>query len=505
MTKEPKKKILVVDDEPYICKIVVESLGDADYDITTFTSPVEAVDYLQGNPVDLVLTDLIMVGGTGVTVLEATLQNHPDAVVIIMTAHPTVETAIEVLKKGGYDFLVKPFKLELLNSTIRRGLGHQQVLRDNLSLKGQVEFLKVSNTFLRTGADLDRYLELVLESCDAEFEACASALMEVDPESGELLRCLERTDNESNRARVIDPKLLDNFRRSRSNQPLIHSEKLVVDGRQRTRILLSQPIMIRRTLHGVINVLTVARSENVSLGRLDVLTILANSAASAIANQSLYQDVQRSYLQAISALAKAIEARDKYTAGHTDRVTKMAEPLARRLGWDDRQIFDLHTGCTLHDVGKIGVPDAILNKTGRLNDMERKLMTRHPQLGYQIIKGIDLFKPAIPYILAHHERYDGTGYPKGLKGEEIPIEGRILAVVDTVDAILSDRPYRGGASLEVAVTELLAHKGKQFDPALVDLFIDVLRSGGIDLFELYGREEDLSCIDRCRATETAPA
>jgi len=513
MTGEPKKRILVVDDEQHICKIIDESLSGSDYDVAAFTKPAEAIEYLQGNPVDLVLTDLIMGGSSGLSILEATLQNHPDAIVIIMTAHPTVETAIEVLKKGGYDFLVKPFKLELLGSTIRRGLAHQKVLRDNLSLKGQVDFLKVSNTFLRSGADLDSYLELVLKSCSAELEATASAVMEIDPESGGLLRCLEHADNEADRASVVDERLLAHFRRTRTGQPFIQSESITVDGRKRSRILVSQPILIRRKLHGIINVLTVARSEQVPLGRLDVLSILANSAASAIANQNLYQDVQRSYLQGIAALAKAIEARDKYTAGHTDRVTKMAEPLARRLGWDDAQIFDLHTGCTLHDVGKIGVPDAILNKAGRLTDSERRLMMRHPQLGYQIIKGIDLFKPAIPYILSHHERFDGEGYPKGLKGEEIPIEGRILAVVDTVDAILSDRPYREGASLETAIVELLSHKGRQFDPALVDLFIEVIRCGEIDLVELYGREEDLSCIDRClRAdvntgitTETEPA
>ena len=368
-----------------------------------------------------------------------------------------------------------------------------------------MEFLKVSNTFIRTGADLDKYLELVRESCGAELEACASAVMQIDPESGELLRCLHHSEDKANAGVITANRLLELHLNAGSSFPIIEAETVTDDGRQRSRILISQPIYIRDALHGVINILTVARSEQVAPGRLDVLTIAANSAASAIANRNLYKDLQRSYLQAISALAKAIEARDKYTAGHTDRVTRLAEPLARRLGWNDAQIFDMHTGCTLHDVGKIGVPDAVLNKAGRLNDTELALMKRHPQLGCQIITGIDLFKPAVPYILAHHERYDGNGYPKGLKGEEIPIEGRILAVVDTVDAILSDRPYREGASLEVAIRELLNNKGGQFDPKLVDLFIDVIRSGEIDLFELYGREEDLTCIDRLLATETVPA
>ena len=307
MTREPKKRILVVDDEEYISRIIVESLAETDYDVTAFSDPAEALEFVQGNPIDLVLTDLVMGQRSGVEILEATLENHPDAIVILMTAHPTVETAIAVLKKGAYDFLVKPFKLELLGSTIRRGLAHQKVLRDNLSLKGQVEFLKVSNTFFRTGVDLDDYLELVLKSCSTELDALASAVIQVDPASGEVSRRIHQGDDSEAVAQVIDQSLLDQFRYTRSAAPKIHCEKIVIDGRQRCRILISQPILIRRTLHGVINVLTVTRSEWVPAGRLDVLSILANSAASAMANQSLYQDLERSYLQAISALAKAIE------------------------------------------------------------------------------------------------------------------------------------------------------------------------------------------------------
>jgi HD-GYP domain-containing protein (c-di-GMP phosphodiesterase class II) len=152
-------------------------------------------------------------------------------------------------------------------------------------------------------------------------------------------------------------------------------------------------------------------------------------------------------------------------------------------------------GCTLHDIGKIGVPDAILNKADRLTDEERKCMMEHPQVGLKIIRDIDLFNRCKPYIIAHHERYDGDGYPNGLQGDEIPVEGRLLAVVDTFDAIMSDRPYRKGAALTVAISELVENAGKQFDPSLVKTFIGVLKAGEIDLLEMYGREVDLGCLD----------
>jgi putative nucleotidyltransferase with HDIG domain len=274
-----------------------------------------------------------------------------------------------------------------------------------------------------------------------------------------------------------------------------------IDGRGRYRIIISQPVVVRRTVTGVINALIISRQDSVPAGQLDALALLASSAASALANQKLYEDLQQSYFQAIRALTNAIEARDHYTAGHTDRVSKLAELIALHLGWREKQIHALRMGCTLHDIGKIGVPDAILNKSGLLSDSERKKMMKHPELGLKIIRGIDLFRPSIPYIIAHHERYDGSGYPRGLKGDEIPVEGRLLAVADTFDAVMSDRPYRVGAALHIAVRELVENVGTQFDPALVKAFLEVLRTGTVDLRQLYGRDEDMSCLDEALATE----
>jgi HD-GYP domain-containing protein (c-di-GMP phosphodiesterase class II) len=155
-------------------------------------------------------------------------------------------------------------------------------------------------------------------------------------------------------------------------------------------------------------------------------------------------------------------------------------------------------------VGKLGVPDSILNKPDRLDDTEQERMRSHPEVGMRIVGGIELFKPAIPYVIAHHERYDGNGYPEGLKGEDIPIEGRLLAVVDTLDAILSDRPYRKGAPLRQALAELWENRGTQFDPKIVDILFRLIREGQVDFSALYEREEDIACVDEIMAPEKAP-
>jgi len=502
MTGNQPINILVVDDEKYICNIIAEALSSEKYNIVAFSDPAEAVAHIEQNSVDLVLTDLVMGEYTGVQILESTLTHHSDATVILMTAHPTVQTAISVLRKGAYDFLVKPFRLELLKATIKRGLEHQRVIRENLRLRSQVEFLKVAGA-ADAEEGIDDFLAMVARSCKNETAAKAVGIIEIDPSSGEPERKLYAGPDDMPVDLVLANSSLDRFRYTRSTKPFIRKEQIVSGGRKLTRITISHPISVRRRVHGVINVLIETRFDQLTPGQVDVLTILANSAAAAIANNRHYEDMRRSYLQAIKGLANAIEARDQYTAGHTDRVTRLAELMARHMGWEEERIEQLTMGCTLHDIGKLGVPDSILNKPERLNEEERLKMQTHAEVGLKIIDGIELFRPAVPYIIAHHEWYDGSGYPRGLKGEEIPLEGRLLAVADTFDAILSDRPYRKGADLERALSELEKYKGTQFDPELVEVLIDLLRQGKVDLRATYGREIDLSSICKPAASEKA--
>lgn len=502
---EKKPNILIVDDEEYICNIIRESLVGERCNVQAMTDPKAALEYIREHPLDLVLTDLVMGEYSGVQIIDEVKRHHHDAIVILMTAHPTVQTAISVLKKGCYDFMVKPFKLEQLKAAIKRGLEHQRVRRDNLSLQGQVEFLKIINA-TEAGVEIDKFLELVAKSCRKELDAESVGIIQIDPDSRDIIRKVTAINDSKYRAEVTADDTLNRFVYTRSTEPYIFSEEIKGDnGTVTTRTFFSSPIFVRRKLYGVINVVVENRFQNITPGKMNILTILTNTTASAIANHQLLNDLQRSYLQAIRGLANAIEARDPYTAGHTDRVSKLAELVARHLKWDEDKILDLIMGCTLHDIGKIGVPDSVLNKPDRLDEREIELMRSHPEVGLKIVDGIDLFKPAIPIIMSHHEHFDGNGYPNALAGEQIPVEGRLLAVVDTFDAILSDRPYRQGATLKVAVTELIRNRGKQFDPSIVDVLLGVIRAGEIDFETMYGRVEDLSVLDQISVTETAPA
>lgn len=179
-------------------------------------------------------------------------------------------------------------------------------------------------------------------------------------------------------------------------------------------------------------------------------------------------------------LAKAIEKRDRYTAGHTDRVTEYAILTAKQLDWPEERLAVLELAGHLHDVGKIGVPDAVLNKPGKLTVEEFEMMKAHPEIGEQILRGIDFLEALVPCVLYHHERYDGKGYPKGLSGEAIPIEGRLLAVSDTFDAMTSSRPYRKQLDPEQAIQEIKRCSGTQFDPNIVGIFLEIWRAGLLD-------------------------
>ena len=184
--------------------------------------------------------------------------------------------------------------------------------------------------------------------------------------------------------------------------------------------------------------------------------------------------IGQAYLDTVQVMANAIEGRDRYTRGHVDRVTTYATWLAHELRWPPDHLRILELGARLHDIGKVRVPDHILNKPGPLNDEEWVIMKKHPSVGAKILRGISHLQPAMPYILYHHERWDGAGYPEGLKGREIPIEARLLAIVDVYDAINTKRPYHSATGYEKVVEILKSESGKHFDPDLVAIFISVL-------------------------------
>lgn len=192
------------------------------------------------------------------------------------------------------------------------------------------------------------------------------------------------------------------------------------------------------------------------------------------ADQEKNRVKEKAHQDTIRALINSLEAKDEYTRGHSDRVTESAMVVGRRLGLNQEELTNLYYGAILHDIGKIGVSEDILNNPFTLREDDLTSIKKHPEIGATIISSIDSLKHIAPVILHHHERYDGLGYPHGLKGQDIPLPSRIIAISDALDAMLSDRTYRDSLTQEKAVRELIAGAGTQFDPGLVRIFLDAL-------------------------------
>jgi putative nucleotidyltransferase with HDIG domain len=228
-------------------------------------------------------------------------------------------------------------------------------------------------------------------------------------------------------------------------------------------------------LIGIVQVLNRKDGKPFNLENQEIFTSLASQAAIAIDNARLYKDLRDLFYSTVKSLAEAIEAKSPYTHGHVERVSKFAQTIAQQLGLNEEDEENIYLSALLHDVGKIGIAESILNKPGRLNKEEWEEIKKHPTIGAEILAPVKLLRKSIPGVKSHQERYDGSGYPDGLKGEEIPLVARIICLADSFDVITSDRPYKKGLNIEDAIEEIKRCKGTQFDPKIADAFLMVLK------------------------------
>ncbi len=331
-------RILIVDDDSSVRDVISVLLSEEGYACTTVTTAQAALDAAQAGDYSLVISDVRMPGKDGFWLLERLRELYPDTAVIMLTAFGDTEAAVECLRNGAADYLLKPPKVTELIRAIERALGR-------------------------------RRLEL---------------------------------------ARQRYRKSLENRVREKTAE-------------------------LSRTL----------------------------------------ADLENTYSQTLWTLVAALDAREHETSDHSQRVVRYTLAVARRLGIAEKDLPDIGRGALLHDIGKIGVPDAILLKPGKLTPEEWTEMRKHPQIGFNILQSVDFLGVPAQMVLSHQERYDGRGYPGGLAGDAIPIGSRIFAIADTFDAMTSDRPYRRAGTREAARAEIQKFAGTQFDPRCADAFLSL--------------------------------
>lgn len=247
-----------------------------------------------------------------------------------------------------------------------------------------------------------------------------------------------------------------------------------------TRNMICVPVRAKDKTIGVLQAINKKKDGLFTKEDLTHFIGLSDQVAIAIENANLYKELQETFINTAEALAEAIEKRDAYTGGHARRIMDYSLVTARHLSLTHEEMDTLRLAALLHDVGKIGVEDRILKKPAKLDEEEIRQMQRHPAFGVEIVRHIPQLQGALNVIRAHHEDFDGTGYPDGLKGNKIPLMSRIIGVVDTFDAMTSDRPYRKGLGEEIALKEIRDCAGTQFDPRVVKAFITAYEAGEIE-------------------------
>jgi putative nucleotidyltransferase with HDIG domain len=346
-----REKILVVDDEEAIREVVSTLLDAQGYKCTVCSNGVIALEAFGNDSFDLVLSDIVMPEMDGIRLLSELRAEDPDVPVIMVTAMHDISIALEAIRAGAYDYILKPFEKDQLHLSVRRALEHRQLVLENRTYQSDLEHLVAERT-------------------------------------------------------------------------------------QQLSIAL--------------------------------------------------QDLEQSYDYTLEALGGALDAKDAETEGHCQRVTAFTITMARIMGVDKGLLRHIARGAFLHDIGKMGIPDSILRKPGPLTTEEREIMRTHCAIGFAVLKRIPFLKDAAEIVLTHQECFDGTGYPRGLKGEQIPLGARIFAVADTLDAMISDRPYRKAMPISAARDEIRRYSGRQFDPRVVEVFLSQPDSVWLQLHHQVG-------------------
>jgi putative nucleotidyltransferase with HDIG domain len=243
---------------------------------------------------------------------------------------------------------------------------------------------------------------------------------------------------------------------------------------------MSVPLIGKNKLFGVLNVAKFSGAP-FTVSDLQIAVILSSQVVAAMENAALYEDLRENYFRTVQALVAAVEAKDPYTRWHSTNVAKYAVAIARDMGMSPSQLEEIHIAAILHDVGKIGISELIICKPERLSPEEFGIMKDHPAHGLRILEPIGFSAAIIDAIYQHHERYDGKGYPQGLAGEDITLAARVLNVSDTIDAMISERPYRGTISTQEVLAELDRESGQQFDPRVAETAKRLIEKGLLKL------------------------
>lgn len=509
MDHQKSATILFVDDEDTILEITSEYFGQKNYRVLSARNGLEAVDLLKREKIDCCFTDINMPGMDGIELAEHIRQMDNTIPVIIMTGYPSLDNTIRTIKNGVVDFLIKPVNLSQMELCLNRVMRERKLFIDsillkeemekkrkleklNTELKDRIEELNIFNTILSdfktitksidvfrrlthlavniTHADASQFY--IVESEMAQLFQLTATILNPGggPGEKETWSCAPRslTQTGSRADKQIAELVLEV---TNDKLPLIIPNNSS-SGRLPETIdsFAAVPLVIREKVFGVLVGTSQNKAQKITDKDLYYLTFMTQNAVYAVENLILYENIFSNLISTLDALVQAIEAKDPYTRMHSKQVAAIAVKLGNELSCTEEELHILEVSGKLHDIGKIGVPDQILLKPGGLTDEEYKVIKTHPVIGARIVGKLGLWDREKEIIRYHHERFDGSGYPEGLEGEDIPFLSRILSLADVFDAVSSDRVYRKRMETEKVREIINRGMGTQFDPRIVEAF-----------------------------------
>ena len=502
MESQEAARILVVDDERVIREILAEFLSLEGFAVHTVEDGEKALTELRLRPYDLLITDLKMPRLSGLQLLERIEAERLGVLTVLMTGFGTVETAIEAMKKGAYDYLLKPFKVEEVIHVVERALYRQRLQAENIRLREALTIYKVSEA-ISLSHDIEHILDVVLRAAIDEVKADVATLHLRDPRSGRFEERVKVVAADGGAHTLPSPAV------GVLTEQFTQGVPILAHGGKASRFFTESaapenlasfacvPLQVRGNTVGMLNVFSFTAGKKFDEGHRKTLAVLASRAASAIDNARLYgelyasneslkaanQSLEEMFQQTVAGFAQALEESDQYTRGHSERVAVYSEVIARGLTLPDAEVRRVVQAGVMHDVGKIGVRYDMLNKPGKLTPEEVAVFRQHPEKGKRILEPVPCLHGLIDGCWCHHEWFDGGGYPRGLSGHNIPIVGRIVSIADAYDAMTSDRAYRRALRHDVAIGEIERCAGTQFDPELASAFVKLIEAWRLEMHD----------------------
>ncbi len=503
MADGPQGKILFVDDEQTILDVTSEYFLMKGYEVVTATSGQEALEILARGGIDCCFTDINMPGMDGIELTGRIREFDNTIPVIILTGYPSVDYTIHTLRNGVVDFLIKPVNLSQMELCLQRVQRERRLFVENILLKKELRdkerLLKLNRELVSKVDELNklnkilyhfksikssgdvfrRVVELIVDIAQAD-EARFYISNEAVQTPFTVAAATGGGPPPSGASLVSGGFLLGI---AREGAPLLMPVNRGHGGLSpEVRSFMAAPLVIRGKVFGVIAAFMFDGRSRLRDKDLFYASYLADTAAHAIENIALYENIYDNLFATLYAFVTALGARDRYTQQHSNRVTGMAVAIGREMGCSAEDIDILQFAGHLHDIGKIGIRDDILLRSGELTPREYEEIKQHPEIGANILGQLGLWEREKEIIRCHHERIDGKGYPRGLKGDEIPLLARILSLADVFDAVSSGRTYRQRFPLPSCLEIVAQGAGTQFDPDVVAAFMKLYRRGNLARF-----------------------